>query len=212
MRNALGEIVGIMLFIADVTERKRSEAMIRRMAYYDPVTDLPNRTLMRDRLHQAILAASYENQSACLLLIKLDRFKEINNALGHHRGDALLQQIGPRLQTLLNETDLIARVGGNEFAVLLPLGDRPRATEIAGQILNALERPFLIEGIPMIVGCSIGIALSPDHGGNPDSLIQRADVAMYFASENKTATPSIPRRLTSTARAVWRSWGSCRRQ
>jgi len=203
MRNVDGEIVGIIAFIADVTERNRSEATIRRMAYYDPVTGLPNRAWMRDRLQQAILMASYENQSACLLFINLDRFKEINNALGHHRGDALLQQVGPLLRTVLTENDLIARIGGNEFAVLLPSGDRPRATSVAGEILKLLEKPVLIEGIPIIVGCSIGIALSPDHGGNPDALFQRADIAMYFANENKTgctvyspeADQHSPRRL-----------------
>ncbi|HZR47238.1 MAG TPA: EAL domain-containing protein [Candidatus Manganitrophaceae bacterium] len=203
IRNPDGAVVGVMAFIADVTEQKRSEATIRRMAYYDSVTDLPNRASMRDRLQQAILAASYENQSACLLFINLDRFKEINNALGHHRGDALLQQVGPRLRTVLSQDDLIARVGGNEFAVLLPLADRKRATATAGEILKALEKPFLVEGVPMIVGCSIGIALSPDHGGNPDALFQRADIAMYFANENKTgytvyspeADQNSPRRL-----------------
>ena len=186
LRNGEGGISGIMAFIADVTEQKRSEETISRMIYYDTLTDLPNRTFLRVRLQQAILAASYENQSAGLLLLNLDQFKEINNVLGPSRGDALLQQIGPRLRTVLKDSDLVARLGGDEFAVLLSETDREHAARVADEILKVLEKPFLVEAIPNVIEASIGIALSPEHGGNPDSLIQRADIAMYVAKERKS--------------------------
>ncbi len=184
--NNKGEISGVMWIIADITERKRSEATIKQMAYHDTLTGLPNRTLLHDRLQQAIPAASYENQSTGLLLLDLDRFREINDTLGHHRGDALLKQIGPRLHAVLESSDTIARLGGDEFAVLLPRTDSEQAALAAVKLLKALEKPFLIEGIPMVIEASIGIALSPEHGETPESLIQHADIAMYVAKEKKT--------------------------
>ncbi|MCG3114895.1 MAG: EAL domain-containing protein [Candidatus Manganitrophus sp. SA1] len=166
-------------------ERNKAEATIHHMAYYDPLTDLPNRTLLRDRLQQAILATPQGGKAAGLLLIDLDRFREINDTLGHQRGDLLLKQIGPRLREVLQETHLVARLGGDEFAVLLPHIDTKDASFVASKIIKIMERPFLIEGMPIVIEPSVGIALSPDHGENPDSLIQRADIAMYVAKENK---------------------------
>jgi diguanylate cyclase (GGDEF)-like protein/PAS domain S-box-containing protein len=177
--------IRIMGIIADITERKRSEATINHMAYYDSLTDLPNRTLLHDRLRQAI-QSSFNGKSVGLLLLDLDRFREINDTLGHHRGDVLLQQIGPRLRGALEPSNTIARLGGDEFAVLLPITDEAGATGVARKILKLLENPFFIESIPIVVEASIGIALTPDHGENPDSLIQRADIAMYVAKENKS--------------------------
>ena len=183
--NNNGEISGVMWIIADITDRKRAEATIKQMAYYDTLTALPNRTLLHDRLQQAIPAAADENKSVGLLLLDLDRFREINDTLGHPRGDALLQQIGPRLHAVLQPSDTIARLGGDEFAVMLPRIDSEQAALAAGRLLKALEKPFLIEGIPIVIEASIGMALSPEHGENPDSLIQHADIAMYVAKENK---------------------------
>jgi diguanylate cyclase (GGDEF)-like protein/PAS domain S-box-containing protein len=185
LRDDNGEIGGIMAVITDITERKRSEATISHMAYYDTLTDLPNRTLLRDCLQEAMITASDQRHYVGLLLIDLDRFREINDTLGHHRGDILLQQIGPRLRAVLRDADLIARLGGDEFAVLLPIIDKEDISFIAEKILKVLEKPFLIEKIPIVIEASIGIALSPDHGENPDGLIQRADIAMYVAKENK---------------------------
>lgn len=185
LRNDKGE-ASIMEIVADITDRKRSEATINHMAYYDPLTDLPNRTLLRNRLQEAILTASRDNKSVGLFLIDLDRFREINDTLGHHRGDVLLKQIGPRIKAILNHSDVIARLGGDEFAVLSSVSEPGDPAVLAGKILSALGKPFLIESIPIALEASIGIAISPDHGENPDSLIQRADVAMYIAKENKT--------------------------
>ena len=162
-------------------ERDQAEEMIRFLAYHDPLTALPNRTLLQDRLQRAILDAQRENRPLAFLLMDLDRFKEINDTLGHHRGDQLLQQVGPRVQNLLRGSDTVARFGGDEFAVLLPHTGEEGAMETAQKILKALAPPFTIDNLPIHVEASIGIALYPEHGAGSENLIQRADVAMYAA-------------------------------
>jgi diguanylate cyclase (GGDEF)-like protein len=157
---------------------------LKHQATHDHLTGLPNRKLLYDRLRQAIVAGQRENQPVALLLMDLDRFKEINDTLGHHRGDVLLQQVGQRLRGVVWEPDLVARLGGDEFAVLFSkLANSADAHVVAQKILQSLEKPFIIEGLPIVVESSIGIAVYPDHGANADSLIQRADVAMYAAKE-----------------------------
>ncbi|HEY5595272.1 MAG TPA: EAL domain-containing protein, partial [Nitrospiria bacterium] len=140
--------------------------------------------LVLDRLKQAIHAASRENKPLALLLMDLDRFKDVNDALGHHHGDLLLKQVGPRVLSALRESDTIARLGGDEFAVLLPVTDVNGATVAARKILEALDRPFVVEGFFLEVGASIGIALFPEHGEDVDLLMRRADVAMYQAKQS----------------------------
>ncbi len=164
--------------------RARMEGTIRRMIYYDPLTDLPNRTFLHDRLRQVMLAGSREGGKVALLLMDMDRFKEINDTLGHRNGDLLLKQMGKRLQGILGEADTVARLGGDEFGALLGAGDE--ATVVAQEILKAMEHPFEIGGMALDVGISIGIALFPDHGEEADILFQRADVAMYNAKERDT--------------------------
>lgn len=165
-------------------EHKQAEEMVQHMAYYDTLTGLPNRNMLYDRLLNAIRTDAAEGKPMALLLMDLDRFKEINNTLGHHRGDLVLQQVGLRLKRVLFEPDVVARLGGDEFAVLLPrLAVVEHINIVVQKILKALEAPFTIENIPIAVEASIGIALYPDHGGNPDSLLQRADVAMYAAKQ-----------------------------
>jgi diguanylate cyclase (GGDEF)-like protein len=173
-------------YLRDITERKKSEEMIKRLAYYDTLTALPNRLFLHELLSQVMSEGQYGDKLIGLLLIDLDRFKEINDTLGHHQGDLLLQQIGPRLKNALRPSDTIARLGGDEFGVLLPLAEREDALPVANKIIDALKEPFLIEGLPISVEASIGIAISPDHGLTPDSLIQRADVAMYLAKETNS--------------------------
>ncbi|HUK57189.1 MAG TPA: EAL domain-containing protein [Nitrospiria bacterium] len=164
-------------------EHRQAEETIRYLAYYDPLTGLPNRTSLLDRLHLAITEGSARKNSVALLLMDLDRFKEVNDTLGHHRGDILLQQVGARLQAALRPSDLVARLGGDEFAVMLPLASSQHASQVAQKILDTLSPPFVIEGLPVAVEAAIGIALCPDHGANPNSLMQRADVAMYAAKQ-----------------------------
>lgn len=172
---------GVMV---DITHRKRNEAMVQQLAYYDLLTDLPNWLLLHDRLQQSILTGQREGKPAALLLMDLDRFKEINDTLGHQRGNLVLQQIGPRLRTVLRESDTVARLGGDEFAVMLPSADSEAAIRTARKILSVMETPLSIEGLPIDVGLSIGIAIYPDHGSNADGLLQRADVAMYQAKQS----------------------------
>jgi diguanylate cyclase (GGDEF)-like protein len=167
-------------------DRRQADEMVKYLAYHDALTALPNRTLLHDRLQQAILTAQREKKPVALLLMDLDHFKEINDTLGHDRGDRLLQQVGSRLGKTLRESDTVARLGGDEFAVLLPLAESEHATLVARKIMKALEEPFVIDNLPIAVEASIGIALYPDHGENADSLIQRADVAMYVAKHAKS--------------------------
>ncbi|HEY4485853.1 MAG TPA: EAL domain-containing protein [Nitrospiria bacterium] len=166
-----------------------AEKIIQHMAYYDTLTGLPNRNMLYDRLLNTIRINTDADKPFALLLMDLDQFKEINDTLGHHRGDLLLQQVGLRLQAALRPSDTVARLGGDEFAVMLPLSGSGDAELVAQKVMTALEPPFMIEGLPVAVEASIGIAIYPDHGANPDSLMQRADVAMYAAK--KTGSGSI---------------------
>jgi diguanylate cyclase len=161
--------------------RKIAEARLEHMAYHDSLTDLPNRVLLHDRLQQAILAAQRDREPLSLLVLDLDGFKAINDSLGHHAGDRALQEVAVRLQARLRDVDTVARLGGDEFALLLPRTDSDGAILAARKILLDLGRPLLVEGHQAFIGASIGVACFPDHGGNPDALLQRADIAMYVA-------------------------------
>jgi diguanylate cyclase (GGDEF)-like protein len=161
--------------------RKLAEARLEHMAYHDSLTDLPNRVLLHDRLHQAILAAQRGRESLSLLVLDLDGFKAINDSLGHHAGDGALREVAVRLQARLRDVDTVARLGGDEFALLLPRTDADGAILTARKILLDLGRPLVVEGHQAFIGASVGIACFPDHGANPDALLQRADIAMYVA-------------------------------
>jgi diguanylate cyclase (GGDEF)-like protein/PAS domain S-box-containing protein len=174
----------VLAIVRDITDRQAQAAALEYQALHDTLTDLPNRTLVLDRLRQAILAAERENQPLALLLMDLDRFKEVNDALGHHHGDLLLRLVGPRVLSVLRESDTIARLGGDEFAILLPATDMNGATVAAQKILDALNRSFVVEGFFLDIGASIGIALFPEHGEDVDMLMRRADVAMYQAKQS----------------------------
>jgi len=156
-------------------------------ACHDPLTSLPNRSLFRDRAHQAILASARHGHHTALLLIDLDRFKEINDTLGHHSGDLLLREVGPRLHRVLRESDTVARFGGDEFGILLTHVSGPGAAEeVARAVHRALEEPFAIQGLTLDVEASIGIALHPMHASDFEELMQRADVAMYRAKAKRS--------------------------
>jgi diguanylate cyclase (GGDEF)-like protein/PAS domain S-box-containing protein len=177
-------VQAIVVNYRDVTDRRQVEEMVQHMAFYDTLTELPNRNMLHDRLLNAIRTDSGEGKPMALLLMDLDHFKEINDTLGHHRGDLLLKELGSRLKSVLFEPDMVARLGGDEFAILVSrLAKVEDVNLVIRKIQGALESPFVIESLPVAVEASIGIALYPEHGENPDSLMQRADVAMYMAKE-----------------------------
>jgi diguanylate cyclase (GGDEF)-like protein/PAS domain S-box-containing protein len=158
----------------------RDEA--QHQALHDGLTGLPNRTLLRDRLQQAILGARRDNASLALLIMDLDRFKDVNDTLGHHAGDELLQQVAARLRSALRASDTVARMGGDEFGIILPTaGDASAASRVAEQLVHALEQPFMLAGQSISIGASIGIALSSEHGTDAKTLLRHADAAMYVA-------------------------------
>jgi diguanylate cyclase (GGDEF)-like protein len=151
---------------------------------HDALTGLPNRTLFRDKIEQAITSGRRTEVSSAVMLIDLDHFKEINDTLGHHAGDRLLEEVAHRLEASLGDHDTVARLGGDEFGVLLPALRRPGdANVVARQLLAGLREPFLIEGLTLEVDASIGMACHPAHGTGVETLIQRADIAMYSAKE-----------------------------
>jgi diguanylate cyclase (GGDEF)-like protein/PAS domain S-box-containing protein len=176
------------LFIAtlrDISERKAHTDALEYQALHDALTGLPNRSLFGDRLRQALLAARRNQKMFGVLLLDLDRFKDINDALGHDRGDSLLQEVTARLRGVLRATDTIARLGGDEFAVLTTDAKHPDdVVATARKILAALEGPFAIADQMVETGASIGTAMYPLHGDDPSTLLRRADVAMYVAKRS----------------------------
>ncbi len=158
----------------------------RHRSTHDALTGLPNWVLLRDRLGQGLAAASRSDAEVALLLIDLDRFKEINDSLGHSYGDKLLVQVGPRLRSVLRDMDTVGRLGGDEFAVLLPSVDGvAEAQAVAERLRQALHQPFDVDGVILDVEASIGIVLSPWHGADSEELLRNADIAMYAAKELK---------------------------
>lgn len=163
------------------------EARITELAYRDQLTGLPNRTLFHDRLEQAAKVANRAGQNFALLIINLDRFKDVNVILGHHIGDLLLQEIARRLATVLTrDSDTLARLGGDEFSVLLPTCDTQCAMVVVRKILDALDQPILLEGQEVIATGSIGIAIYPEHGDEINTLLRHADIAMYEAKHDNS--------------------------
>jgi diguanylate cyclase (GGDEF)-like protein/PAS domain S-box-containing protein len=168
----------------EIQERRQAEEQVRHLANHDPLTDLPNRRLLEDRLAQAIASARRNAGQVAVLFIDLDRFKPINDTHGHRTGDLMLQAISRRLRGLLREVDTVARVGGDEFVVVLPeMHSRDAAGETAQRILDAMVIPYAIEGLQLSVTPSMGIALYPSDAMDVGELIDRADDAMYAAKE-----------------------------
>jgi diguanylate cyclase len=171
------------------TFRKRIEAEERALehqAMHDALTDLPNRTLLLDRMRQAVIRGLRETTPVSLLLMDLDRFKEVNDTFGHHTGDSLLQQVGFLIRSVLRQSDTVARLGGDEFGLVLPNTTREGAITAAQKLAEAFSQPLFVDGQSFHVGSSIGIAIFPEHGTDASTLLRRSDVAMYTAKREKS--------------------------
>ena len=174
----------ILVWVQDISERKQMENTIRQMAYYDSLTGLPNRNLLNDRLAVALANASRNNQMVAIFFLDLDHFKTINDSLGHEAGDQLLQQVSLRIKEVLRKQDTIARMGGDEFIILIPgLTDTDHTAKVAVKILDSLAPSFKIGDNELYVGCSIGISIFPDDGMEIKTLLKNSDLAMYRAKE-----------------------------
>jgi diguanylate cyclase (GGDEF)-like protein/PAS domain S-box-containing protein len=179
-----GATHGFVCVVRDITERTYAEEQIKHLAYHDALTGLPNRLLFKDRVTVALSHAQRDNSRLAVLFLDLDRFKVINDSLGHNIGDQLLQAVASRVQSCVRDSDTLARLGGDEFTLLLPgLVRSDDAAPIADKILDAVRQPFHIEGREFYITTSIGISLYPEDGSDAESLIKNADTAMYQAKE-----------------------------
>ena len=192
---------GVFILSLDISERKRAEEMIEHLAYHDALTGLPNRTLFEDRLAVTLAQARRKKQMAAVMFLDLDRFKVVNDTVGHTLGDQLLQSVAERLTGLMREGDTVARVGGDEFTLLLPEVARSEdLVEVAERILEALRQPWVLDGHEFRITTSIGIATYPTDGEDAQSLLRNADTAMYRAKDQgrdnyKLYTPKMNARI-----------------
>lgn len=182
MKGDRGQVTGFLSIAYDITDRKRAEAHIRHLAHHDALTGLPNRVLLQDRAEAAMARARRDGEQVGLMFVDLDRFKTINDSLGHHVGDALLRELAGRLVALVREYDTVARMGGDEFVVLMPgLSGPAEAESIALRLLSAMSQPATLGPYELRVGASAGMALFPSAGQDLSTLMRHADAAMYAA-------------------------------
>jgi diguanylate cyclase (GGDEF)-like protein/PAS domain S-box-containing protein len=205
-RDASGNVVSVLAVGRDITELNEHRKRVYQMAFYDSLTSLPNRALLNDRLQQMLTDASWHDQLAGVMLLDLDRFKSVNDTLGHPAGDELLREAASRLSYCVRGYDTVARLGGDEFAILLPeVRSGDDLGRVARNILEAFNEPFLLEGKEVFISCSIGISLYPEDSSSADDLLRQADSAMYLAKRSgrntfrfysKDLTSSANERLT----------------
>jgi diguanylate cyclase (GGDEF)-like protein/hemerythrin-like metal-binding protein/PAS domain S-box-containing protein len=199
----------VLAFASDVTEQYRARERLAYLAYSDPLTGLPNRTLFFDRLHHAMLCARRDGWPFAVLMADLDGFKAINDSLGHDAGDAVLQQVAQRFRNCIRDTDTMARLGGDEFAVMLPhLENSQVAALVALRMIKALEDPITLGQQHIIANTSIGIAAYPEHAGAIDAVLAAADTALYQtkrAGKNhfRWATPVFAANWSPAAEQTW---------
>lgn len=183
--DAQERVEGYVSLFRDITQRKENEDRIFYQANFDPLTALPNRNLFNDRLKSAMEASKRYKNKFALLFIDLDRFKNVNDTLGHTIGDLLLESVAYRLKSDIRDVDTCARLGGDEFAIILPDIKEPAVAEvIANKLVQSMATPFLVRGHDVFISSSIGITIFPDDGADSEILIRNADVAMYRAKEN----------------------------
>jgi diguanylate cyclase (GGDEF)-like protein/PAS domain S-box-containing protein len=180
-----GRYRGRIWYFRDITARKLAEERVQYLAYYDALTGLPNRTLLQDRLAKVLAGARRRKDKVAILFLDLDRFKDINDSLGHSVADLLLQEVAERLKIWAREQDTVARVGGDEFLIVLTgvkdVADAAVATE---RIVKVMTAEFVVQGHSLSIDCSVGISIFPEHGADGETLIKNADAAMYSAKEN----------------------------
>ncbi len=182
--DATGQVMSVIGVGQDVTEAIENQERIHHLAYFDPLTDLPNRTLLKERLNQTVAEAGRHKHPFGLMMLDIDRFKEINDTLGHAIGDSLLCEVARRLEKSVRSYDTVARLGGDEFAILLPeIREPENVTSVACKVIQAFTMPFLIMGKEMFVTASIGIAVFPSDSNQADDLMKYADSAMYHAKK-----------------------------
>jgi diguanylate cyclase (GGDEF)-like protein/PAS domain S-box-containing protein len=175
-------------FVVDVSEQKEAAAMIRRLSHYDPLTGLPNRVLLLEKLRRALDLARDEGRKVALLFMALDDYRQIRNTFGDGTADIVVRELARRLGHVLGEAERVARLRGDEFAAILPVANAPLAQQVAGSILKSLETPFVVNKLPIEVGLSIGISVAPDHGDSPDLLLRRADTALEAARRSRSGS------------------------
>jgi diguanylate cyclase (GGDEF)-like protein/PAS domain S-box-containing protein len=182
--DSAGSVCGYFVMLNDVTARKQDEELLYFLANHDQLTALPNRNLFAEHLGRAIAQEARQGEKLAVLFLDLDRFKNVNDTLGHNAGDVLLQRVAGRLREALRESDLVARLGGDEYTVLLqPLADVQEAAVCAQKLIDALARPIEIDGHELFVTCSIGISVFPEDAKDAATLLKNADSAMYKAKE-----------------------------
>lgn len=182
IRDESGKIANHVAVLSDITQRREADERIQMLAYHDVLTELPNRALFEDRMHQALSQAKRSSLRLAVLFIDLDKFKPVNDNYGHEIGDLLLKEVAKRLTACVRESDTVSRLGGDEFIVLLPAVDTPSdAEKVAEKVIHEIGRPFDISGFSLSVSASVGIALYPEHGQTVKELVRSADDAMYLA-------------------------------
>ncbi len=185
LHDAEGAISGAVGSWVDITVRRLAEDQIRKLAHFDPLTNLPNRTLLMDRMEQALAGASRNQSRTGVIFLDLDHFKLVNDELGHHAGDLLLQQVAERIRESVREVDTVSRLGGDEFVVVLPeLHEMDDATLITQKLLAVLSREYVVSGRAVNVTPSLGVSIFPDHGRDAMVLLRHADYAMYQAKQS----------------------------
>lgn len=184
VRNDKGEVTHYVAIFSDITKIKQTEKRLERLAHYDPLTGLPNRILFHDRLQQALVQAQRRNTMVAIMILDLDRFKNINDTMGHHFGDELLVAVAQRFSECLRESDTACRLGGDEFAVVLQgMKDARSAAQVAAKIDEVLSKPYDLNGREVFITASMGITLYPDDGLQVGQLLQNADTALYHAKD-----------------------------
>ncbi|NNM65241.1 MAG: EAL domain-containing protein [Burkholderiales bacterium] len=183
MRDAQGAVVSLLGITRDITERKHAENRIQYLANFDALTGLPNRNLLADHVQYAIGLTRHGNENLCVMFVDLDRFKDINDTLGHSLGDAFLIETGKRLRSVLRETDTVSRLGGDEFVLVLSDSGAQAAAHVAEKLLESISRPCRIGPYDLVVTASIGIAIFPNDGKDLETLSRSADTAMYRAKQ-----------------------------